>query len=283
MTLFRSLVARLSALLHRRRRDAELDEEIETHLSLIADEQVRRGVPRTDATARAKAVFGGVAKIKETYRDQRGLPFLETFAQDARFALRGLRKNPAFAATAILTLGLGIGANTAIFSIIDALMLRELPVERPHELIRLKTLGQRSTDDNFSYSALRQFREGGAHVVDILAANATRSIRATVDGEPELVNRKSVSDNYFAVLGVPAAAGRPLTAGDDTFGASAVAVISHRYWTRRFGQDPRAIGRTVTIGPTVFTIAGVAAPGFLGETVGEVPDIWTPLTADAGR
>ena len=194
-----------------------------------------------------------------------------------------LRKNPAFAATAILTLGLGIGANTAIFSLVDALMLRQLPVERPDELIRLKTIGQRGTDDNFSYSALRQFREGGAHVVDILAANATRSIRATVDGEPELLNRKSVSGNYFAVLGVPAAAGRTLSDGDDEFGRSPVTVISHRYWTRRFGQDHRAIGRIVTIGPTVFTIAGVAAPGFLGETVGEAPDIWTPLTADAGR
>ena len=284
MTPLRSLVSRLGALLHRRRRDAELDEEIETHLSLIADEQVRRGVSRTDATARAKAAFGGVANVKETYRDQRGLPFLDTFAQDARFALRGLRKNPAFAATAILTLALGIGANTAIFSLVDALMLRQLPVERPHELIRLKTVGQRGTDDNFSYSALGQFREGGADVVDILAANATRSIRATVDGESELVDRKSVSGNYFHVLGVPAAAGRPLTAGDDNVGAgAAVAVISHRYWTRRFGQDPRAIGRSVTIGPTVFTITGVAAPGFLGETVGEAPDIFTPLTADAGR
>ena len=163
-------------------------------------------------------------------------------------------------------------------------MLRQLPVHRPHELIRLKTIGQRGTDVNFSYSALRQFREAGANVVEILAANATRSIRATVDGEQELLNRKSVSGNYFAVLGVPAAAGRILTADDDAVGAAApVAVISHRYWTRRFGQDHRAIGRTVTIGPTVFTITGVAAPAFLGETVGEAPDIWTPLTADATR
>jgi predicted permease len=283
MMPLRSLVSRLRALVLRRRRDNELDEEIQTHLSLIAEDEMRRGLSRADATARAKAAFGGVANVKETYRDQRGLPVLETFLQDARFAFRGLRKNPAFAATAILTLGLGIGANTAIFSLIDALMLRRLPVERPHELIRLKTIGQRGTDDNFSYSALRQFREGGAHVVDILAANATRSIRATVDGEPELVNRKSVSGNYFAVLGVPATAGRILTAADDNAGGPAVTVISHRYWTRRFGQDHRAIGRTVTIGPTVFTIAGVAAPGFLGETVGEAPDIWTPLTADVGR
>jgi predicted permease len=284
MMPLRSLFSRLRALVHRRRRDAELDEEIETHLSLIADEQMRRGLSRTDATASARASFGGVATIKETYRDQRGLPFLETFLQDARFALRGFRKNPAFAATAILTLALGIGANTAIFSLVDALMLRQLPVARPRELVRLKTIGPRNTDDSFSYSALRQFQSGAARVVDVLGASSTRSIRATVDGEPELMNRKPVSGNYFAVLGVPAAAGRILMAGDDDAGAGPrVVVISHRYWTRRFGQDHRAIGRTVTIGPTVFTIAGVAAPGFLGETVGEAPDLWTPLTAEAGR
>jgi predicted permease len=279
-----SLLWRLRALVGRRRSDAELDEEIETHLSLIADDEVRRGISRTDATFKARAAFGGVANVKETYRDQRGLPFLETLAQDLRFAVRGLRRNPAFASTAIITLALGIGANTAIFSLIDALMLRTLPVERPHELIRLHTVGPRNIDDNFSYAALRQFQVGAAHVVDVLGASATRGIRATVDGESELLNRKSVSGNYFAVLGVPAAAGRMLTNGDDDAGAGPRAiVISHRYWTRRFGQDHRAIGRTVTIGPTVFTIAGVAAPGFLGETVGEAPDVWTPLTADVGR
>src|SRR5687768_5617591 len=150
MTPLTPLLSRLRALVGRRRIDAELDEEIETHLSLIADEEMRRGLSHTDAAFKARAAFGGVANVKETYREQRGLPFLETFAQDLRFAVRGLRRNPAFAATAILTLGLGIGANTAIFSLIDAVMLRQLPVARPHELIRLNTIGPRNTDDNFS-------------------------------------------------------------------------------------------------------------------------------------
>src|SRR5688500_5071333 len=160
MTPLTPLLSRLRALVGRRRRDAELDEEIETHLALIADEEMRRGVSRTDAAFKARAAFGGVANIKETYREQRGLPFVETFAQDTRFALRGLRRNPAFAATAILTLALGIGTNTAIFSLIDALMLRPLPVANPHELVRLKTIGPRGTDDNFSYLAFQQFRSG---------------------------------------------------------------------------------------------------------------------------
>jgi predicted permease len=279
MTSVRIWWSRLLALLRTRGRDADLDEEIETHLALLADEQIRRGVAPDAARAAAKAAFGGVAQTKDNYRDQRGLPFVETLAQDARYAVRLLGRNPAFAATVVLVLGLGIGANTAIFSLVDPLLLQRLPVARPEELLTLETIGKRSTDPTFSYSAFQQLRDGAARVVDIVAANRTRSIRATIDGESAELSRKAVSGNYFDVLGVPAAAGRTLTASDDTFGAGPpVAILSHQYWTRRFGQDVRAIGRTVTIGTTVFTIVGVAAPRFVGETVGEAPDVFTPLT-----
>ena len=270
MTRLRVLFSRLRTLVRTRRRDTDLDEEIETHLTLLADEQIRRGVPPADARAAAKAAFGGVAHVKETYRDQRGLPFLETLVQDLRFGIRILWTNPAFTAVVVLTLGLGIGANTAIFSLVDALMLRRLPVTRPEELVRLSSISPRDTDTNFSYSAFQQFRAGSARVADVMAASATRSIRATVDGEGEVLNRKMVSGNYFSVLGVPPVAGRTFTAGDDDFAASPpAAVLSHRYWTRRFGQDAGAMGRTITIAATVFTIVGVAAPEFRSETVGE--------------
>ena len=279
MTSLRVLLSRLLALVHIRSREADLDDEIETHLALLADEQIRRGVPPAAARLAARASFGGVVRTKETYRDERGLPFLETLLRDARYGLRGLRRNPGFATTAILTLALGIGANTAIFSVVDALMLRQLPVVRPHELVRLTTMGPRGTDNIFSYAAFQQFRAGGGRRIKVTAAGRTAPVRASVDGETELLNRKPASDNYFAVLGVPAMTGRTFTAGEDDFGAAPpVAVLSHRYFVRRFGQDERAIGRTITIGPTVFTIVGIAAPGFLGETIGETPDIWTPLT-----
>jgi predicted permease len=284
MTSLRVMCARLRGLFRRGRSDADLRDDIDTHLALLAEDEMRRGASPREAMAAARRQFGGVDQIKEVYRDQRGLPFLETLAQDARFGVRGLRKNLAFTVTAVFTLALGIGANTAIFSLVDALMLRQLPVSKPRELVRLSILGPRGTDDNFSYSAFQQFRRGGAGVVDVLAANPTRAIRATVDGDQQLVNRKSVSGNYFSVLGITAAAGRTLADSDDAFDAETrVAVISHRFWTLRYGQDPRAIGRTITIGPTVFTVAGVAPAGFAGETVGEAPDVWTPLTADTGR
>ena len=217
--------------MHNRSREADLDEEIETHLALLADEQIRRGVPPADARAAAKAAFGGVGRIKEAHREARGLPLVETLLRDARYGLRALRRNPGFAITAILTLALGIGANTAIFSVVDALMLRQLPVVRPHELVRLTTMGPRGTDHNFSYTAFQQFRAGGGRSIKVTAAGRTAPVRASVDGESELLNRKAASDNYFAVLGVPAVTGRTFTAGDDNFGvAPPVAVLSHRYF-----------------------------------------------------
>jgi hypothetical protein len=135
----RVLWSRLRGAFRHDRQEADLRDEIEAHLSLLAEEKIRRGASPCEADLSALRDFGGVARVTETYRDQRGLPFLETFVQDARFAFRGLRKNPAFAATATLTLALGIGANTAIFSLIDALMLQQLPVARPHELIKLRS------------------------------------------------------------------------------------------------------------------------------------------------
>ena len=279
MTPLRVLFSRLRALVAKGHRDADLDEEIETHLALLADEQIRRGVAPGEAHAAAKAEFGGVLRTKEDVRHERGLALVETLVQDARYALRMLGRSPAFAAAAILTLGLGIGANSAIFSVVDTLLLKRLPVADPSELVTLKTTDPRNTDYNFSYAAFQQLRESTSGVVDLTAANRTRSIRATVEGQLVGVNRKAVSGNYFAVLGVPAEAGRIFTNADDTFGtAPPVAVLSHHYWSQRFGQDHRAIGRTIAIGATVFTIVGVAAAGFTGETVGETPDIFTPLT-----
>src|SRR5512143_761538 len=208
---------------------------------------------------------------------------MEAVLQDIRYAVRQLARSPAFTAVAVLTLALGIGANTAIFSVIDALMLRHLPVDHPEELVTLTATRPGDADEAFSYAAYTLFREEAARFADVVAV--TRSDRASiaVAGEPELVYRKSVSGNYFSALHVPAALGRTLLAEDDRSpGGQPVAVLNYAYWTRRFGGDPTILGRTFTFKETAFTIVGVAPRGFFGETVGEAPDVWTPLTVQPG-
>jgi len=194
-----------------------------------------------------------------------------------------LRRSPVFSAAAVLTLALGIGANTAIFSVVNAIMLRFLPVERPEELISLSAVRAGVADPVFSYSAYRRFAVEGASVVDVIAASATHHDAITIDGPPEPIDQKYVSGEYFTALGVGAAVGRTLLPSDDRlpFGQP-VAVLSNAYWTRRFGRDAAVIGHSFRFKATAFTVVGVAPKGFFGETVGEAPDIWIPLTAQPG-
>ena len=165
---------------------------------------------------------------------------LESLWRDVRYAVRTLRRSPAFSAVAVLTLALGIGANTAIFSVINAVMLRPLPVEAPDELISLAVVSADGTDSLFSYAAYRQFATEGTTVVDAIAASSARPDAISIEGPPEPVVYKWVSGNYFTTLGVHAAAGRTLMAADDRLpSGEPIAVLSDAYWTRRFGRDPR--------------------------------------------
>ena len=178
-----------------------------------------------------------------------------------------------------VTLTLGIGANTAIFSAVNAIMLRTLPAERPEELVALTALYPDGAEP-FSYAAYRRIAADGAQVVDALAASTARRDAITVDGPPEAVDLKWVSGNYFTTLGVSTSVGRPLLVSDDLQPPGvAVAVISDTFWARRFGRDPAAVGRTVRFRGTAFVIVGVARRGFAGETPGENVDLWMPLAA----
>jgi predicted permease len=208
---------------------------------------------------------------------------VESLWQDVRYAGRTLRKSPAFSAVAALTLTLGIGANTAIFTVVNAVMLRPLPVERPEELIALTTVYPDTIEPVFSYSAYRQFAVEGAHIVDAIAASSVRRDAITIDGLPEPVDYKWVSGNYFTTLGVPASVGRTLLPSDDRLPTvERVAVLSDAYWTRRFGRDGSVVGRSFRFRATAFTIVGVAPRGFFSDTGGEAPDIWMPLTTQPG-
>ncbi len=276
LTLFRIASSRVRGWLRQRRRDAELNDEIETHLDLLADEYVRRGLSRADARAAARREFGGVEPMKEIHRDQRGLPGLDALASDVRYAVRMLRRSPGFTSVAVLSLALGIGANTAIFSVLDAVLLKLLPVKDP---ARLFELGERE----YSYPAYRALRDEGRAFTEVFAGGGTEVRTIEIDDGPsERAGISLVSGNYFAALGVAPALGRTFTADDDRVpGANPVAVASYRYWQRRFGGDAAIAGRSIRISRAPFTIVGVAPPEFFGERVGEAPDLWVPVTMQA--
>jgi predicted permease len=204
---------------------------------------------------------------------QRGLPFVDVLIQDSRYALRSFRRSPGFTATAVLSLALGLGANTAIFSVLDAVLLRALPVKDPRQLFVLRT-------GDFSYPAYQAFRQQNQSFTDLFATSGITTLDAQIgDGASERAQVSLVSGSYFSVLGVPALVGRPFTVDEDRIpGAHPIAVLSYGYWERRFGRDPALLGRTIHISGTPVIVIGITPPAFFGEWVGAVADIWVPLT-----
>jgi predicted permease len=212
-----------------------------------------------------------------------------TFLQDIRYALRMLRKNPAFTAVAVLTLALGIGANTAIFSLENAVMLKMLPVKDPGELVIVgdptEVHSHRMGDPGvkvFSYLLYRDFRDGSSVFSGMLASGEAHRLRVTGDSIGEISGNTTgvlVSGNYFSVLGVNALYGRVITPDDDSGpGAHPVAVASYNFWKNKLGENPNVVGQTLRINNYPFTVIGVASPGFYGDTVGDAQDLWVPVT-----
>jgi len=212
-----------------------------------------------------------------------------TFLQDLRYALRMLRKNPAFTAVAVLTLALGIGANTAIFSLENAVMLKMLPVKNPGELVVVgdptEVHSRRMGDPGvsvFSYPLYRDIRDGSSVFSGMLASGEAHRLRVTGDSIGEISGNTTgvlVSGNYFSVLGVNALYGRVITPDDDSGpGAHPVAVVSYGFWKNKLGENPNIVGQTLRINNYPFTVIGVAPPGFYGDTVGDAQDLWVPVT-----
>jgi predicted permease len=249
----------------RRPEESGTEEELRFHLEMAELDAVRRGESVRDGRLRA----GGVVQAAEAMRDQRTIGWLSDFLRDCRHGIRLLRRSPLFTAAAIVSLALGIGANTAIFSLMDGLMLRMMPVQEPERLVQFGR--------DFSYPLFRQFgRE--FHCFDGMFAHSSMGSRDILfDGEPEAASVEFVSANYYSMLGVSAFAGRTFDPGADRE-PTPVAVISHGYWTRRFAQDPAAIGRTFRWRGQVFTIVGVTPPEFHGVVLGTLPEITVPLS-----
>jgi predicted permease len=238
---------------------------------------------RADASRAAHVEIGSLEAVKDHVRDVGWETRLEAIWRDVRYAARTLRKSPAFTVAAVLTLALGIGANTAIFSAVNSIMLRRLPVERPDELISLATIFPNGVEPVFSYSAYRRIATDAAHLIDALAASTVRRDAVTLDGPPEPVDIMWISGNYFSTLGIAAAIGRTVLPSDDPFPpGEPAAVLSDAYWARRFGRDPGVIGRGFRLRGATFSIIGVAPRGFSGESAGEAVDIWMPMSAQPG-
>jgi predicted permease len=267
---------RFGGLFSKQRRDGELAAELESHLQMHIEDNLRAGMTPEEARRQALLKLGGVEQTKENYRDLRGLPWLESFLQDVRFGLRMLRKNPGFTAVAILTLALGIGANTAIFTLIDSVMLRPLPVKEPQQLVQITRVAD-GQNQPLSYP---QFSQLTAQMHSISGAFARQGTNAvlTIDGVEEQVTGEIVSGDYFQVLQLKPAAGRLLSTQDDEAqGASPVAVISFDFWRRRFAQDPNVLGKAFSVSGHVFTIVGVTPESFTGIVRGQDPDVTFPL------
>lgn len=248
-----------------RRRDSERDEELRFHLAMAEEDALRRGQSVREARLRA----GGIAQAAEAIRDQSVIGWLADFLRDSRHGIRLLAKSPLFAAAAIVSLALGIGANTAIFSLVDAVLLRMMPVHEPERLVQFGR--------DLSYPLFRQFGQELRCFTDMFAHSSIGQRDFIFEEEPEAARAEFVSGNYYSVLGVSAFAGRTFDPEIDQ-NPTPVAVISHAYWKRRFALEPAVIGRSFRWNSRVFTIIGVTPPEFHGVVPGMRPEITLPLS-----
>src|ERR1043166_1190080 len=271
---------RLLRLLRRRALDRDLDRELRAHLDLMTDDLIRSGLSPAEAGRQARLALGGVEQGKEAPRDARGTRFLEDFVRDVFYALRSLRRSPGFTVAAMLTLAVGIGANTAVWSVLDALVWRALPLEKSHELYALRHGAPSDEDPSYLFSYPRMGRPPAALPAPVrLAAMSSLGGLYLATGErSEPVLAQMVSGNWFQLLGVGASRGRDLSEGDDNEAeARPVVVLSDAAWARLFGRDPRVVGSVLRLNGGLVTVAGIAEPGFEGLTVGQPVDLWTPL------
>ncbi|HXE36046.1 MAG TPA: ABC transporter permease [Verrucomicrobiae bacterium] len=300
MSLLRNLGSGLRSLFRKEQVNRELDEELGEYLRMSADEKMKQGISRKEALRAVRLERGSLEASKEIVRSGGWEFFVETCWHDLRFAARMLRKSPGFTCVAVLTLALGIGANSAIFSLIDAALLRSLPVRDPQRLVVFQWTAHKSPylkghysymscpakDEGasgehgcwFSYPMFQQFHstQEAFSTVAALCGNVGLNLRG--NGPVTFVQGEMVSGDFFDTLGVGAAVGRTLVPSDDTPDASPVAVLSYGYWQSAFGGDPAAVGKTVWLNNVPVTIMGVAAKGFPSLDPGRVISLWIPLS-----
>src|SRR5215472_10962340 len=258
----------------RKRKTSDFRDEIESHLQMEAERLREQGLREDDASAAARRAFGNVTQAQERFYESRRWLFWDHLSQDIRFALRMLRKSPGFTAVAVLTLALGIGANTAVFSVVNTLILRPLPVERPSELAFLENARYGPSQSFPNYKDLRDRNRTFAGLVGYRMA----PMELETERGAERIWGYLATGNYFDVLGVKPALGRFFNQKDDVNpGASPYAVLSHGVWQSRFGGDPAIVGKTIRINRLPYTVFGVAPQDFHGTELFYWPEVWLPM------
>jgi predicted permease len=281
--VFNDLFFRLRSLFRRDTVESEADAELRFHFDQQVEKFLKSGLTREEAIRRARLDFGGHEQLKEEIRDARGVNLIESLFQDIRYSLRIFAHTPVITGVAILSLALGIGANTAIFSLIDTVMLRLLPVQKPEELVQMRRAnlsGGEEGTPSFTNSLWEQIRDNQDVFSGAFAWGENRFDLAQ-GGAVQNVNGIFASGDYFNTLGVRPVAGRLITPADDTRGCPAVAVLSYGFWQDHFGASQSAIGSTISLSNHPFQIIGVSSPGFYGVEVGSKFDVAIPIcTAD---
>ena len=264
-------------LLQRDRVERQLDAELRDHFERLVADYVQSGMTEPEARRRARLAFGGMEQVKEDCRDVRGTRWLDEIAQDVRYGLRILRRSPAFTLVAVASLALGIGANSAIFALVDGVLLKTLPVREPERLVLLD-------DGSWTNPIWEQLRDRQHEWADGAIAWSDTRFDLSRGGATEFVEGVWASGGFFEVLGVPAILGRTFSAADDQRNGGPdgpVAVISYAFWQRRFGGEAGVIGRTLTLDRVPFTIVGVTPPSFLGPSPGRSFDVAVPIGTQA--
>ena len=282
MISLRGWLSRVVSSFRRPWLDDRLKNEIELHLEMATDENIARGMSPDEARNAALRSFGGIVKTREAYRETAGFPTLDALWQDVRYAVRAYRRTPGFAVVIVVTLALAIGANSAIFSLLNALMLRDLPVRDPDTLVQISTVTPGQGESYLTFSMFRELSAQQKVFTSVIGTSGNTGV--TVNGNGTIMRGLlwAATGNVYEELGVRPVVGRLLAAGDMTVdppGADAVAVLGYGFWQRHYGGDVSVVGRTIQVEGISFTVVGVAPPGFTGFALVTEPDITIPLAA----
>jgi predicted permease len=278
MPKVRAFWIRLCGIFNPRRNEGDFDAELESHVAMHTEDAIRAGLSYEEARRQALIRLGGAEQTRQAVRERRGLPWLESLLQDIRFGLRVLYRNPGYTTIAVLTLALGIGANSAVFTVAEAALLRSWPAREPDKLVRLMSTTPQGSSQNFSYPDYLDLSEQSRSLEGILAYSR-RAKMLRIGAESQLVLDDLVSPNYFLVLGLDAGLGRRFYAESQT-GSGLGVVVSESLWRRVYNADPSLVGKQITLTGRGYTVIGIAPPRFHGLQRGIPTDLWIPITTE---